>query len=316
MIFKSLFYRHYILQEDNMEKSLKNFTPGHEYLVCIDSDGCAFDVMEVKHKECFCPAAINFWDLQAVSRYAREDWDYVNLYSSERGINRFIALEHVLTLLSQRDEIMDFKEFHMPDYRSLTEWINSGEPLNNQSLEHHQNDETLVRTLAWSLDCNRRIKEMVRNVPPFSFVRESLAELSAHADIVIVSATSAEALYREWTEHDLLPYVSAVCGQEDGSKQECIRTAARSYTKEKCMMIGDAPGDLKAARQNGILFYPILPLKERTSWVIFYKTVLKAFLSGTYQSEFEEGMLTEFRSALPDVPPWKKGSDPANDSKY
>ena len=41
-----------------------------EYLVCIDSDGCAFDTMEIKHKECFCPAYINYFGLQAVSKYA------------------------------------------------------------------------------------------------------------------------------------------------------------------------------------------------------------------------------------------------------
>ena len=45
-----------------MEKTLENFVPKHSFLVCIDSDGCAFDVMEVKHKECFCPATVNDWD--------------------------------------------------------------------------------------------------------------------------------------------------------------------------------------------------------------------------------------------------------------
>ena len=36
-----------------MEKTLENFVPKHSFLVCIDSDGCAFDVMEVKHKSAF-----------------------------------------------------------------------------------------------------------------------------------------------------------------------------------------------------------------------------------------------------------------------
>ena len=46
------------------------------YLVCIDSDGCVFDTMEIKHKECFCPAYIEHFGLQAVSKYARDAWDF------------------------------------------------------------------------------------------------------------------------------------------------------------------------------------------------------------------------------------------------
>jgi hypothetical protein len=47
-------------------------TPKHDYLVGIDSDGCAFDTMELKHKECFIPNIINYFELQGVSKYARE----------------------------------------------------------------------------------------------------------------------------------------------------------------------------------------------------------------------------------------------------
>ena len=66
-----------------------DFTPKHDYLVGIDSDGCAFDTMELKHKECFIPNTINYWGLQGVSSYAREAAEFVNLYSKSRGINRF-----------------------------------------------------------------------------------------------------------------------------------------------------------------------------------------------------------------------------------
>ena len=40
------------------------FTPHCPFLVGIDSDGCAFDTMELKHKECFIPVTINYWELQ------------------------------------------------------------------------------------------------------------------------------------------------------------------------------------------------------------------------------------------------------------
>ena len=36
-------------------KPLADMQPHHPFFVGIDSDGCAFDSMEIKHKECFCP---------------------------------------------------------------------------------------------------------------------------------------------------------------------------------------------------------------------------------------------------------------------
>lgn len=76
------------------------FAAAHPFLICIDSDGCVFDTMEIKHKECFCPAAIEHFHLQPVSRYARDAWDFVNLYSCFRGIHRLLALLKALDLLA------------------------------------------------------------------------------------------------------------------------------------------------------------------------------------------------------------------------
>src|SRR4030067_1080218 len=82
-----------------------DFTAKHDYLVGIDSDGCAFDTMELKHKECFSPNIINYMELQGVSKYAREAAEFVNLYSKSRGINRFPALVEALELLRERAEV-------------------------------------------------------------------------------------------------------------------------------------------------------------------------------------------------------------------
>ena len=51
---------------------LKDFKPSKEFFVGIDSDGCIFDSMEIKHKECFTPMFIKHFQLQAVSKCARE----------------------------------------------------------------------------------------------------------------------------------------------------------------------------------------------------------------------------------------------------
>ncbi|MGB4388254.1 MAG: hypothetical protein WBI89_03510, partial [Caldicoprobacterales bacterium] len=97
---------------------LKTLEKSHDFLIGIDSDGCVFDTMEVKHKECFIPNIINEWDLQAISKYAREAAEFVNLYSVSRGINRFPALVKVFDLLADRPEVKK-RNFKLPNLDSL-----------------------------------------------------------------------------------------------------------------------------------------------------------------------------------------------------
>src|SRR5438552_18575396 len=84
---------------------LREFKPAREFFIGIDSDGCIFDSMEIKHKECFTPMYIKHFQLQAVSKYAREVWDFVNLYSKTRGANRLPALSLALNLLRERPPV-------------------------------------------------------------------------------------------------------------------------------------------------------------------------------------------------------------------
>ena len=49
-------------------KVLVEFEPKHSFFVGIDSDGCAFDAMEIKHKECFIPNIIKSYNLAAISK--------------------------------------------------------------------------------------------------------------------------------------------------------------------------------------------------------------------------------------------------------
>lgn len=275
------------------------------FLVCIDSDGCAFDTMEIKHKECFCPASIDNWGLQAVSKYAREAWEYVNLYSKSRGCSRFHAIVQVLDLLSEREEVKR-RGFTMPDYASLKTWVQTAPVLNNDAVEKLTADPVMARTLAWSFDMNRRVAKMVHGIPPFPFMRESLERLYEHADIVIVSATPREALLKEWCEHALDKYVALLGAQEDGSKKEIIAAIKDNYAPENCIMIGDAPGDYNAASANAILFYPILPNDEENSWQAFYEHIIDKFLKGAYAGAPMERELERFDKSLPSSPPWKK----------
>ena len=277
----------------------------HDYLVGIDSDGCAFDTMELKHKECFIPNIINHWELQGVSKYAREAAEFVNLYSKSRGINRFPALVETLQWLQKRPEVKARGlDIRIPP--SLVAWMKKETKLGNPALAkavEETGDENLRKTLRWSEAVNAAIAGMVRGVPPFPFVRESLQKLDGKADALVVSATPQEALQREWDEHDLTRYVVAICGQEIGTKKESLGVAPQ-YEPGHALMIGDAPGDYKAAQANHTLFFLINPGAEETSWKRFYEEGIDRFLSGTFAGRYQEELLAEFDSFLPERPPW------------
>lgn len=285
----------------------KAFSPKHPFLVCIDSDGCAFDVMEIKHKECFCPAFIEDFSMQPVSKYARDAWDFVNLYSSTRGIHRLLALLRVMDLLSERYEVAQ-RGFTVPALQGLRDYVASGAALSNAGmqayLDVHPSAGDVATTLQWSKDVNERIGRMVHGIPPFPHVRQSLEMIARQADIVIVSATQGLALEREWGEHDILRYASLVCGQEQGSKAQIIAALAPMYQPQHVMMIGDAPGDRDAARQNAALFYPIRPDEEAQSWQEFAQSG-KRFFDGEYAGGHEKELIDAFDQLLPEKPAWK-----------
>ncbi|MFO7637547.1 MAG: HAD hydrolase-like protein [Clostridia bacterium] len=279
-----------------------------DYFIGIDSDGCAFDSMEIKHKECFIPNTINYWDLQPIAKYAREAAEFVNLYSKWRGINRFPGLIHVIDLLSEREECVR-RGYQPPDMGALQNWIREETKLGNPALIEKVQTHPLpilVKTLEWSMAVNKAIEDMVRNIPPFPYVRESLGAMTMDCDIVVVSATPNEALHREWQEHGIDGFAKVIAGQEIGTKKESMRAAAeKGYEPDKMLMIGDAPGDYEAARAAHALFYPINPGKEEESWERFYNEGLERFIKGTYKGEYEQELKREFDTFLPDRPWWE-----------
>jgi hypothetical protein len=94
--------------------------------------------MEIKHKECFCPNTVKYWDLQAVSKYAREAVEFVNLYSKWRGINRWPALVMSFDLLRERPEVQA-RGVHITEANRLREFIASGMPLSNDGQAYMAN---------------------------------------------------------------------------------------------------------------------------------------------------------------------------------
>lgn len=288
---------------------LAELKPQYEFFVGIDSDGCAFDSMEIKQKECFCPNTVKHWNLQAIAKYAREAAEFVNLYSKWRGTNRWPALISVFDFLRDRREVQA-RNFVVPQAPKLREFLASGRPLSNDGLKAYMlehPDAELDRAMRWSLAVNEAITDMVHDLPPFPLVRESLELLQSKADTVVVSQTPGEALVREWAEHGIDQYVRVIAGQEMGTKKQHLKMASGGkYAPNRVLMIGDAFGDLDAARANDALFFPVNPGHEEESWERFYQEGIHKFLAGKFAGAYEAALIADFEKLLPSTPPWKR----------
>ncbi|HEY0712518.1 MAG TPA: HAD family hydrolase, partial [Polyangia bacterium] len=249
--------------------------------------------------------------LQALSRQVHQAWDFVNLYSQSRGCNRFKAIVSVFEHLRAMPRVKK-AGIKIHDLKYLTQWTKTETQLGNPKLKEKLATATgeekaeLELVYAWSKGVNQTIEEIVHNLPPFPKVEPCLQKLRERADIMVVSATPQEALDREWAEHGIDKYVALIAGQEMGSKTEHLTLAAKGkYAGENILMVGDAPGDFKAARDVGALFYPINPGDEEASWERFFEEGIPKFFSKQYAGAYEAKLLADFDRLLPKDPPWK-----------
>lgn len=296
-------------------KPLKEFKPKKKFFVGIDSDGCAFDSMGIKQRECFCPWMIGHFGLQPVAQAARECKDFADLFSNTRGANRHKTIKRILAELLPSHPMVKERNFKVPQFPHYFAWVDDPKSVLSddglkQAIEKASDPAAkreLELVLAWSQRVNWAIKEIVKQMPPFPYVRESLEKIGPLADVIVVSATPGEALIREWEEHDIAKYVNVIAGQEMGTKAQHLEYAAKGrYQDNHILMIGDALGDLKAARANNALFYPVNPGSEVKSWKRFHDEAFDRFIKGGYAGKYEEKLLAEFEKCLPETPPWQK----------
>jgi hypothetical protein len=291
------------------QDDLIRLTPRHDSFVGIDSDGCVFDSMEAKQKLCFHGLICDIWGLRKIEKFVRESAEFVNLYSKWRGQNRFPDLVLAIDLLRDRPEVIA-SGVPLPAFTRTRQWIASCKELGNPALEKlvaETRDPELADLLRWSKAVNAAVAEKCSRFDPFPYALEGLKMIARRSDAICVSQTPTEALMREWTEAKILPLVSLIAGQELGTKADHLRMAAGGkYAPARILMIGDAPGDLKAARDNHCLFFPINPGKENASWQTFCQDAYTHFLEGRYAGAYEAALIEEFEALLPDTPPWKR----------
>lgn len=288
---------------------LRSLPQRHGSFVGVDSDGCVFDTMNVKQKVHFHPLIIEHWGLEACEKQLRACAEFVNLRSRNRGTNRFPALLNVFDLFNAYPGVKE-SGVPLPKTEALRAYVHSGLPLGNPSLKAEvarTRDPELARLLAWSLAINVDIDTRMAPVSPFRWALKALALIREQSDVIVVSQTPEEALVKEWNHHGIRGFVDLIAGQELGTKAEHLRLAtAGKYAAGRVLMIGDALGDARAAREAGVCFYPILPENEEDAWRRFCEEAYAKFLDGSYVGAYERALAESFEASLSDVPPWQR----------
>ena len=276
--------------------TLENYEKKKDYLICVDSDGCAMDTMDIKHIRCFGPCMVEEWGLEEWGDEILARWNDINLYTMTRGINRFKGLAMALLEINEKYTKID-------DVEVLAKWVDESNELSNNALTRAMegNDSiVLKKALSWSNKVNASINEIpFEEKLPFEGVKEGLAFAHEVADIAIVSSANLQAVVEEWELYGLLDHVDIILSQNVGSKAYCIQEMLKKgYDTDKVMMTGDAPGDYDAAKKNGVFYYPILVRYEKESWVEFKEKAVDQLLGGNYEGEYQEAKVEAFLNNL------------------
>lgn len=274
-----------------MKDNLLEFKKEKEFLICVDSDGCAMDTMDCKHILCFGPCMVDEWNLGEWKDAILKRWNDINLYTITRGINRFKGLAQALVEINEEYTKIEGIE-------ALVNWADNSPELSERNLKATIEKEPnicLEKALKWSQAVNASIEKLPDEEKlPFVGALEGLRAAHEVADIAIVSSANREAVLKEWEEHKLLDHVDIVLTQEVGSKADCIaKLLEKGYQKDHVLMVGDAKGDSDAAAKNGVYYYPILVKREKESWDRFVAETLEVFTSGNYE-EYGKKMHEEF----------------------
>jgi len=284
----------------NTKEELKNFSPTKEYFIGVDSDGTVFNSMNVKHIQAMCPAVMEIWDIGENRGLFEKIWLNYNLYSGNRGTNRFISLLYAFEQLKKMTETPP-----VADTSALRNFVKKSHALSKDALREWviENPSPLLSdVIRWSEKCDEFFGELAKGIKPFKNAESALELMTKNADIMAISSASSKGLNEEWNSTGLLRYVELLGGQETGNKKFQLQTAASGkYAPTKILIIGDAPGDLEAARSINALFFPIIPGKEEESWTRLRDEAIPCFFINKYHGEYEEKLIRIFLDFLCEI---------------
>lgn len=280
---------------------IATFQRQNELLICVDSDGCVLDTMEVKQRRAFIPLTLKYWGLEPLGDVAWQMAAFVFLYSTYRGLVRYELLIKLIDFLhADGHSVPDIGAIR--DFVANPDYANTLPELKRYEVNHPA--PNLNTAIVWAKAIDSAVRGLGTEFPIFPLASDCLHKMQAVADVVVVSVTPTEQLRREWQAHHLTDLPDLITGQEYGAKAKRIAALLeKGYAKDQVLMMGDAPGDWRAAKANDVCFYPILAGQETQSWKDFYDQYLADFLAGRYSPQQQNALVDRFNANLPDRPP-------------
>ena len=257
---------------------------------------------------------IECFGLEPVAQAARECMDFSGLFSKTRGANRHKTLRRVLGELLPSHPMVRSSGFAVPQLPHYSAWVDNPDSV----LSGHG----LKRAIAGATGpgqrgtgAGRRLERPGQQVQRANDRRNPA--LCVHARVRRkdirsrpTSSSSRPCRAKPWPANGvprgLRKYAAVIAGQEMGTKARSLESAAKGrYNQNHVLMIGDAPGDLRAAKANDALFYPIDPGDEETSWKRFHDEAMDRFFEWHIRRpNTRRPLIEEFDSHLPEKPPW------------
>ena len=270
---------------------MRDFKKNSEFLICIDNDGTVMDTMTLKHKYAIAPAFFEIYDISDPSGKLMDHWIHTNLYTKNRGVNRFIALK----------EMIQYLHIESIDEIDFFNWVTNSKNLNINSLEEEiekkPNSISLNKALVWA----RLVNDKISKLPDpliFDNAKSVLDKYAKDVDFVGVSTANLKALVHDWTIGNVIDDFRTLKSQEDGVKSVIIKKLIeKGYKKENVLMVGDASGDFVAAKDNDINFFPMIPGDEPNSWIKLDEAINK-LINHNFDINYQNSLMNEFNKIL------------------
>ncbi len=296
------------------QAALKNFPKKHEFFVGIDSDGCAFDTMEIKHKECFIPNIIKHWDLQPVSqvrprgRRVRQPLLQVARHQPLAGAADGRSTCWPSGRRSRRATC------RLPEVPPLRDWIEARDQAGQPRAEGRGREDRRPGAEAGPAPGARR------STPPSptwcTACRRSPSSARAwrswsrKADMIVRLGHARARRWRASGRSTTSPrYARVIAGQEMGTQEGAPGAGRQGPLRQPnhILMIGDAPGDMQGrARPTTPSSSPSTPAtRTPVLGALLRRGHGDKFLAGQLRRRLRGGLDRRVRQAAAGTPPWK-----------
>jgi phosphoglycolate phosphatase-like HAD superfamily hydrolase len=270
---------------------MKDYNKSSEYLICVDNDGTVMDTMLLKHKFAIAPAFFETYKVQDFDGKKMDHWLKTNLFTKNRGVNRFLAL----------DEMIDYLGIGSVDQEDYKTWLKNTNHMSISSLKEELDKKTNSISLNLAYKWSMLVNDYLSNLEKpqiFNNAYDVLKKYHNIVDFVGVSTANIKALTSDWTEGKVIDFFKSLGSQEDGVKSLIISNLIKKgYKKENILMVGDANGDYIAAMDNNIKYFPMIPGQEDDSWLELDNAIEK-LMNHNFDEEYQEKLLENYNKAL------------------